>query len=58
MASATVAKAAANRSMDNPAGSEIHQKNDRFKKIEDLREARAWMSNRQLDIFERVGSPR
>jgi hypothetical protein len=25
--------------MDNVVGGEIHQKNDRFKKIEDLREA-------------------
>jgi hypothetical protein len=26
--------------MDNPVGGEIHQKNDRFEKFEDLREAR------------------
>jgi hypothetical protein len=26
--------------MDNPVGGEIHQKNDRFKKFDDVREAR------------------
>jgi hypothetical protein len=34
-----VAEAATIRSMDNPVDGEIHHKNDRFKKFEDLREA-------------------
>jgi hypothetical protein len=44
IATATVAEAATTRSMGNPVGREIHQKNDRVKKLEDVRELRGWMS--------------